>query len=65
MEALNTPLGLFEYLVMPLGLMNAPVVFQALLNDILRDYLNLFVLVYLDDILIFSKCPTESQFYNL
>lgn len=53
--AFNTPLGHFEYLVMPFGLTNAPAVFQALVNDVLRDMLNKFVYVYLDDILIFSK----------
>lgn len=51
--AFNTPLGHFEYLVMPFGLTNAPAVFQALINDVLRDMLNRFVFVYLDDILIF------------
>lgn len=51
----KTPLGHFEYLVMPFGLMNAPDVFQALVNDVLRDYLKHFVFMYLDDILIFSR----------
>ena len=55
----NTHLGHFEYLVMPFGLTNAPAVFQTLVNDILRDYLNLFVVVYLDDILVFSRTPKE------
>lgn len=39
---------------MPFGLTNAPVVFQALVNDILQDFLNQFIFVYLDDILVFS-----------
>lgn len=52
--AFNAPLGHFEYLVMPFGLTNAPAVFQALVNDVLRDMLNKFLFIYLDDILIFS-----------
>ncbi len=52
--ALNTPLGHYEYRVLPFGLTNALAVFQALVNDMLRDFLNWFVFVYLDDILIFS-----------
>lgn len=43
------------YQVMPFCLTNAPVVFQTLGNDVLRDMLNTFVFVYLDDILIFSR----------
>lgn len=57
--AFNTPLGHFEYLVMPFGLCNAPAVFQALVNDVLRDLLNRFVFVYLDDILVFSRNISE------
>ena len=57
--AFNTPLGHFEYLVMPFGLTNAPAVFQALVNDVLRDFLNRSVFVYLDDILIFSQTMEE------
>ena len=57
--AFNTHLGHFEYLVMPFGLTNAPAIFQALVNDVLRDMLNVFVVVYLDDILIFSPNETE------
>ena len=57
--AFNTPLGHFEYLVMPFGLTNAPAVFQALINDVLRDFINRFVVVYLDDILIYSGSMEE------
>ena len=57
--AFNTPNGHYEYYVMPFGLTNAPAVFQALVNDVLRDMLNRFVFVYLDDILIFSRTREE------
>lgn len=57
--AFNTHLGHFEYLVMPFGLINAPAVFQAMVNDVLRDFINHFGFVYLDDILIFSKTRAE------
>lgn len=59
--AFNTHLGHFEYLVMPFGLTNAPAVFQALVNDVLRDFINRFVFVYLDNILIFSKTQAEHE----
>ncbi len=57
--AFNTPRGHFEYLVMPFGLSNAPAVFQALVNDVLRDMVDQFIYVYLDDILIFSRSLQE------
>jgi hypothetical protein len=45
--------------VMPFGLMNAPATWQAFINNVLREYLDVFVIVYLDDILIFSKTEKE------
>ncbi|KAJ8346477.1 hypothetical protein SKAU_G00278780 [Synaphobranchus kaupii] len=57
--AFNTPLGHYEYLVVPFGLTNAPAVFQGMVNDVLRDLLGKSVFVYIDDILIFSQSPQE------
>ena len=57
--AFRTPKGLYEYLVMPFGLTNAPATFQSFIQDTLREYLGIFCVVYLDDILIFSKTQTE------
>lgn len=57
--AFNTPAGHYEYLVIPFGFTNAAIVFQASVNDVLKNILNRFVFVYLDDILIFSKLQEE------
>jgi len=60
--AFRTRQGLFEYLVMPFGLTNAPAVFQMMINDIFRDVIDVYVIAYLDDILIFSPDPvTHTQ----
>ena len=57
--AINTPLGHFQFKVMGFGLCNAPATFQSLINEVLRPYLRKFVVVFLDDILIFSRTWEE------
>ena len=49
----RTYYGYFEYLVMFFGLINAPATFQAFINNILREYLDIFIIMYLDNILIY------------
>ena len=59
--AFNTQFGAFEWVVMPFGLCNAPSTFQRVVNDVLRDHLRIFLWVYIDDILVFSKDADERQ----
>ena len=57
--AFQTHYGSFEWLVMPFGLTNGPAAFQRFMNDIFRDLLDQCVVVYLDNILIYSNNPKQ------
>ncbi len=57
--AFRTRYGHFEYIVMPFGLTNTPAVFQHMANDIFGDLLDIFLIIYLDDLLIYSKTQEE------
>ena len=55
MIAFKTRYGLYEYIVMLIGLTNAPATFQSIINRALHEYLDIFIIAYLDDILVYSR----------
>ena len=59
--AFRTRYGSFEWMVMPFGLTNAPAAFQRFMNDIFSDMLDVHVIIYLDDILVYSDDPKEHK----
>src|ERR1044072_4868194 len=61
--AFRTRYGYYEYLVMPFEVTNAPAIFMDYMNRVFHEFLDRFVVVFIDDILIYSKGPEEHEFH--
>jgi hypothetical protein len=57
----RTRYGHYDFIVVPFGLSNAPIVFMSLMNGVFRDNLDKFVIVFLDDILVYSRTEEEHE----
>jgi hypothetical protein len=63
--AFTTRYGLFEYRIMPFGLMNAPAHFMYLMNSVFMPELDMFVVVFIDDILVYSSMEEHEEHHRI